>query len=58
MSDRWYEQDWNEELTIVALAFVAILSIFYSPTLGNEIPLSIGSGLIGYLKGKQSGVNK
>lgn len=53
MADKWHEQDWNEELTIIALAFIAIISIFYSPTLGNEIPLSIGSGLIGYLKGKQ-----
>lgn len=55
MADNWWRQDWNEELTIISLAAIAVISLFFNETVGNEIPLAIGSGLVGYLKGKQDG---
>lgn len=57
-AEKWWQSDWNEEVTILALAGIAIVSLFFNDKIGNEIPLSIGSGLVGYLKGKQNGVNK
>ena len=41
--------DLTEEITIVVLGAIAIFSVFYMHN--NDIPLAIGSGLIGYLKG-------
>lgn len=46
---RWYNTDWTEEITIIVLGVIAIASIFIIE--GNEIPIGIGSGLVGYLKG-------
>jgi hypothetical protein len=44
--------DWGditEEIAIAILGIIAVSALFIMK--GNEIPLAIGSGLIGYLKG-------
>jgi hypothetical protein len=40
--------DLTEEITILALAVIAYMAL-QSGNFGNDIPLSISSGLIGYL---------
>ena len=40
--------DLTEELTIIALALIAYMSLQAS-VLSNDIPLAISAGLIGYL---------
>ena len=55
MNDKWWKEDWSQEITIVSVAAVAVISLLFNETAGNEIPLAIGSGLIGYLTGKQNG---
>jgi hypothetical protein len=44
--------DITEELTIIGLAAIALCTIYYTDN--TAIPLAIGSGLIGYLKGMKS----
>ena len=41
----------DEIITILVLGLVAVLSMFLLEMEGKEIALTIGGGLIGYLKG-------
>lgn len=51
--NRWYNQDWTEELVVIVLAVVAILIVWswkgIDATPGSEIASAIVGGLVGYL---------
>jgi|GEM_PF-2195534 len=53
--DPWWKKDISEELTIVALAAIAVLAMVMLKADAKEVVSAIGGGLVGYLAKSSKG---
>lgn len=48
--NKWYQEDWSEEITILAVMVIAVVSVItLEGSASNIVSAGLG-GLIGYLK--------
>lgn len=51
-NNKWWQESFTDELSIFALAVIAVIALFVLPNGGGkEIAIAVASGLVGYMRG-------